>query len=100
MEPTEKDVNDPLFNAVWEAVKLWDISREPASRRLYAEINGTDIMTILCAVRPFVAEALSEGRKRGLEEAVEIVKESAKSKWFTDSMAIEAIEAAIEKEGK
>jgi hypothetical protein len=50
-DPTEKDLADPLFNAIWLAIKSWDIQREHG--RGYAMATGTDVMTILQAVRSF-----------------------------------------------
>lgn len=50
-EPTEKDLESPLFEAVWQAIKGWDIEREPGIG--YAGATGTDVMTILNAIKPF-----------------------------------------------
>lgn len=52
-EPTEADLSDPLFESVWQAIKGWDIEREHG--RGYAGATGTDVMTILRAMRPFLA---------------------------------------------
>jgi hypothetical protein len=48
-DPTERDLADPLFERVWQAIKGWDISR--TSDRLYAGATGNDVMHILGAVR-------------------------------------------------
>jgi hypothetical protein len=42
-------MNDPLFQAIWQAIKAWDIQREPGLG--YAHANGSDVMTILAAIR-------------------------------------------------
>lgn len=67
-DPTPQDLADPLFEAVWTAIKAWDIQRTPG--RGYAGATGTDVMTILTVVQPF----LTAERVRTLEEAVEIAE--------------------------
>lgn len=47
--PTEADIASPEFQAVWSAIKGWDIQRSPD--RGYAGANGDDVMTILNALR-------------------------------------------------
>lgn len=50
--PTEDDLQDPVFLAIWEAIKHWDLSRERCEpHRLYAGATGSDVMVILNAVR-------------------------------------------------
>ncbi len=51
-DPTEEDLQDPVFEAVWQAIKGWDLSREPGSKgdRLYAGATGNDVMHILKAI--------------------------------------------------
>jgi len=75
-DPSSEDLIDPLFNAVWDAIKKWDISREPSERRLYAGATGTDVMTILNAVRPFLNakdELVREAYERGKKDAVDYI---------------------------
>lgn len=48
-EPTEEDLKSPLFNAIWNAIKGWDIRR--TANALYANATGTDVMRIMAAVR-------------------------------------------------
>jgi len=48
-EPTEKDLASPEFNAIWNAIKKWDIERSPNDG--YADATGTDVMIILNALR-------------------------------------------------
>lgn len=81
-EPTKEDLLDPMFEAIWDVIKLWDISRQPAQvsrHRLYSGATGTDVMAILEVIRPFV----NQGRQAGLKEAVEIVKKHEHLKWKT-----------------
>jgi hypothetical protein len=52
--PTPDDMNDPLFQAIWQAIKAWDIARGPG--RGYAGANGSDVMTILSAIRATTPE--------------------------------------------
>jgi hypothetical protein len=54
-EPTEADLVDPLFGAVWQAIKGWDISRH--NNGLYAGPTGNDVCTILDAIRQLQAPA-------------------------------------------
>lgn len=50
-EPTEDDIYSPEFNAIWQAIKDWDIQRTPGEYELIAGATGTDVMTILNALR-------------------------------------------------
>ncbi len=53
-EPTEDDLKSPEFNAVWNAIKKWDIDRgegDLLQRRNYSGATGTDVMTILNALK-------------------------------------------------
>lgn len=54
MEPTAEDLNDPEFNAIWQAIKGWDIERNPGAG--YAGATGTDVMSILTALRALRSE--------------------------------------------
>jgi hypothetical protein len=54
-EPTKEDLESPIFNAVWNAIKKWDIQREYGKG--YAGATGTDVMTILEAIKcPWCSE--------------------------------------------
>ncbi len=77
-EPTGKDLIDPLFNAVWDAIKGWDLEREQGAG--YAGATGTDVMTILNAVRPSITQAAAEenARVRGEVEKLRVECKSAK----------------------
>jgi len=48
-EPTSSDLISPEFNAVWEAIKKWDIQRTEGVG--YAHATGTDVMIILNALK-------------------------------------------------
>jgi len=48
-EPTKEDLKTPEFNAVWEAIKKWDIQRTEGEG--YAHATGTDVMIILNALK-------------------------------------------------
>ena len=48
-EPTSSDLISPEFNAVWEAIKKWDIQRTEGAG--YAHATGTDVMIILNALK-------------------------------------------------
>lgn len=51
IDPSESDLQDPLFNATWEAIKLWDISRDIHNSPLRSSASGNDVMHILVPVR-------------------------------------------------
>ena len=59
-DPTEGDLADPMFLAVWDAIKRWDIRRSPD--RGYAGATGTDVMTILNAIRRVESQEATEGK--------------------------------------
>lgn len=48
-DPSEADLASPEFSAVWKAIRRWDIERSPSAGRAHA--TGTDVMTILRALR-------------------------------------------------
>lgn len=53
LQPTNEDLSAPDFNALWTAIKDWDISRETEDdgvTRLYSGATGTDVMIILRAL--------------------------------------------------
>ncbi len=53
-DPTDTDLNDPDFEAVWNAIKEWDLSRFRETKdghRLYAGATGNDVMHILLALK-------------------------------------------------
>lgn len=52
-DPTAGELESPLFNAVWNAIKGWDVSRE--SNGLYSGATGTDVCIILDAIAALVA---------------------------------------------
>jgi len=55
-DPTEAELKSPIFNAVWKAIKKWDISRD--SNGMYAVATGTDVCTVLDAITPVVSAEL------------------------------------------
>jgi hypothetical protein len=44
-DPTENDLANPVFEAIWQAIKSWDISRYKDG--LYSGPTGNDVMHIL-----------------------------------------------------
>lgn len=58
-DPTEEDLQSPVFEAIWQAIKLWDIERDFEAGR--AGATGTDVKTILNAIAPFI---VSKKKKR------------------------------------
>lgn len=56
IDPTEHDLNDPLFESIWQSIKGWDLSRNGGIGASYAGATGTDVMTILNPVRQSLIE--------------------------------------------
>jgi len=54
-DPLPYEIELPEFKAVWDVIKHWDIGRPTAITKdgiqLYAHGNGTDVVTILDALR-------------------------------------------------
>jgi hypothetical protein len=48
--PTEADLKDPKFNAIWEVIKTWDVN-VPAFYTGYSGATGSHVMLILEALR-------------------------------------------------
>lgn len=53
-DPEQKDIESERFEAVWNAIKTWDISR--FNDGLYSGPTGNDVMHILRAL-----DAIKEG---------------------------------------
>jgi hypothetical protein len=49
--PTDADLASPEFEAIWQAIKKWDVSRIDRQPRLYSGATGSDVMHILHALR-------------------------------------------------
>ena len=54
VDPTEEDLERPVFEAIWQAIKKWDIERDYGLGR--AGATGTDVKTILIAIEPFLKD--------------------------------------------
>ena len=63
MEPTKEDLKDPMFNAIWGAIKGWEIERKPEDG--IAAATGTDVMAILSEVRKVASLKKGEEDKAG-----------------------------------
>lgn len=59
-DPSAEDLASPDFNAVWQAINKWDIGKGNGVDYLYAGATGTDVMTILNAVRPILREQIAQ----------------------------------------
>lgn len=46
--PSLEETKSPMFNAIWEAIKQWDMRRSRDAH--YSEATGTDVCTILDAI--------------------------------------------------
>jgi hypothetical protein len=49
VEPSDSDLKNPEFNAIWNVIKHWDIQRKQGAG--YAGATGTDVMSILTSLR-------------------------------------------------
>lgn len=47
--PTQADLDDPEFEAIWQVIKNWDI--DGGMRAGYYHSTGSDVMLILNALR-------------------------------------------------
>lgn len=48
--PSDADLADPMFEAIWQATKTWDVNA-PEYYVGYCGLNGSHVMLILNAVR-------------------------------------------------
>lgn len=48
--PTEEDLNDPMFEAIWQTIKGWDVN-VPDYYSGYCGASGSHVMLILKAIR-------------------------------------------------
>lgn len=48
--PTAEDLADPVFEAIWQATKTWDVN-VPEHYVGYCGLNGSHVMLILQAIR-------------------------------------------------
>jgi hypothetical protein len=49
-DPTPEELQDPLFNRIWQTIKTWDIN-VPAEYNGYCGASGNHVCAILDAVR-------------------------------------------------
>lgn len=60
-DPSPVDLCSPEFEAIWSAIKGWDISREGSGPyALYSGATGADVMHILLALRESGRAALTD----------------------------------------
>jgi hypothetical protein len=64
-EIPQEVLDSPEFEAVWQAIKGWDLARYPGAG--YAGATGTDVLTILNALKPVHQSAIQEAVKEELE---------------------------------
>ena len=76
--PTDAELASTEFEAIWQAVKEWDISRYPVEHRLYHTATGSDVCRIL--------DALTAGGLAvvPVEPTAEITKAMAESRAQSD----------------
>lgn len=59
MEPTAQDLIKPEFEAIWNAIKKWDLERNEGEG--YAGATGTDVMAILDSIKDIMIPAHGVG---------------------------------------
>jgi hypothetical protein len=57
--PTSEDLKSPLFLAIWDVIKTWDI-KAPEYHDGYCGGNGSHVMLILNAVKEEIRESKIE----------------------------------------
>lgn len=57
--PTSYELDCPLFNAIWDTIKSWDIN-VPEYYEGYCEANGSHVKLIIDAVQLVIAKAIKE----------------------------------------
>jgi hypothetical protein len=76
-DPTPEDLESKEFEAVWQAIRLWDIERDPKGRTGRSTASGNDVMHILKTLaahdfrlvrRPKEPEQLVAMRKGDVQE--------------------------------
>ena len=72
-DPTEEMLKDPLFDAIWRAIKRWDINVTEAYAG-YCSATGNHARVIFEAVQPVLRQA----RMDALEEAARAAEEYVK----------------------
>ncbi len=70
-DPKPEEINDPLFLAVWECIKGWDIATgfdiDDAGNELYSGATGNHVVAILDSLKATCLEQLidiMEGRSK------------------------------------
>lgn len=53
--PTEADLKSPVFNALWEVVKTWDVN-VPEYYAGYCGANGSHVKLLLNALQPYLKQ--------------------------------------------
>ena len=54
--PTQQDLNDPIFESIWKVVKYWDI-HVPGYYTGYCSGNGSHVKLILDEVRTAIRDS-------------------------------------------
>lgn len=67
--PTEEELNDPMFQMLWQTIRMWDINA-PEYYRGYMGANGSHVVVILRAMREAAREvvrAAFKGPRSGVQ---------------------------------
>lgn len=60
-DPTQADLGDPVFEAIWQIIKAWDVNA-PAYYAGYCGANGSHVKLILDAIRAVPDPAAGDAR--------------------------------------
>ncbi len=70
-DPTPRELDDPMFNAIWDVIKSWDIN-VPHAYYGYCGATGNHVATILDAVAAVDGDAQWNA---ATDAAVEIIED-------------------------
>jgi hypothetical protein len=69
--PTEDDLKDPMFEAIWGVIKTWDVN-VPIHYAGYCGANGSHVMLILEAIRGVWAKEVEAANAAAAKEQVQL----------------------------
>ena len=77
-DPTREQVKSPLFEAIWQTIKRWDIN-VPSAYAGYCGATGNHVRTILDAIEPYGEKCRAEYQERLDNLAHQVLEEREKA---------------------
>ena len=71
-DPTPEQLKSPLFEAIWQTIKRWDIN-VPSAYAGYCGATGNHVRAILDAIEPYGERCRAEERTKG-EKLAEVLE--------------------------